>query len=43
MANMNEDHADALEHYCRQFSGSLDGEHPVLVALDRVGFNVRIG
>src|SRR5690606_13254454 len=43
MAHMNDDHVDALEHYCRQFSRPLDGEQPVLVALDRLGFNVRLG
>jgi heme iron utilization protein len=43
MAHMNEDHRDAMVHYCETLSIPLNGHTPELVALDRFGFQLRTG
>ena len=43
ISHMNEDHADALTHYCHTFNINLNGNIPKLVAIDACGFQLRIG
>lgn len=42
--HMNEDHADALVHYCHQAGLALpDGTAPVMAAIDAEGIHLRLG
>ncbi len=41
--HMNQDHAAAMEKYCHKLGRELaDGESPVMVGVDRLGFHLRI-
>ncbi len=42
ISHMNSDHSDALVHYCKTSGFQLDGNTPVLVAVDAKGFQIRI-
>jgi putative heme iron utilization protein len=39
---MNRDHPDALVAYARAFAGAPDAEGATMVAVDRLGFRLRI-
>jgi len=42
--HMNEDHVDAMLHYCNQYGFTLeDNESPVMVGVDGEGFHLRVG
>jgi putative heme iron utilization protein len=41
IAHMNGDHADALRTYARAYAG-VDAEEAVMVAVDRLGFKLRV-
>lgn len=43
VAHMNEDHAEALAHYCRQAGLDLAGRTPVMTGIDAEGLHLRLG
>jgi len=43
ISHMNEDHGDAILHYCESFNVNVNENTPVLVAVDAKGFQLRIG
>jgi putative heme iron utilization protein len=42
LEHMNNDHADALVVFARVLAGALDAEAATMVAVDRLGFRLRI-
>lgn len=43
VAHMNEDHADALAHYCRQAGIEPGGAAPLMTGIDAEGIHLRLG
>lgn len=43
VAHMNEDHAVALAHYCRQAGFDPSGQVPVMTGIDAEGIHLRLG
>lgn len=43
VGHMNEDHAEALLHYCRQAGLEPGGEAPVMAGIDGEGIHLRLG
>jgi len=43
LGHMNDDHQDAIVHYCKEQGLPLNEQTPVIVTLDKHGFQVRIG
>ena len=43
LGHMNDDHGDAVAHYCDSHNIDYANETPVLAGLDKEGFHVRIG
>ncbi len=42
--HMNNDHTDAIQHYCDLFDITTDNENPaILVGIDSEGFHLRVG
>ena len=41
IAHMNQDHADALQLYCRAFA-DIEADEAVMLSVDRLGFRVRV-
>ena len=41
LTHMNQDHADALQLYCRAYAG-LEADEATMLSVDRLGFRVRV-